>query len=315
MKISRAIFALVVASGPICLSRPAHAGDPTTADCLAANDKSITLRNQHQLRAARSELLVCAASNCPPDIRNECSRRVSEVNAAIPTMAFEAKDASGNDLSAVKVTMDGAMLTERLEGSALSIDPGEHVFVFETTGQPAVTKRFIILEGAKDRRERITFGNPEAPGGATQVSPMASPQPLSPALPTYEAPSPAPDTSSSGKTQRILGWTATGLGVVGLGLGAVFEAMRSSKLDDRAKVCESGTNCAPGSQARINALTDDARSASTLGVASFVAGGLLVAGGLVVVFTAPSAHPSGNVSFLPVVVPQFQGLMVSGHVW
>jgi hypothetical protein len=311
----RVFAVMVVALGPICVSSVARAGDPTTADCLAANDKSITLRNQHQLRAARSELLVCAASNCPADIRNECSRRVSEVNAAIPTMAFEAKDTSGNDLSAVKVTMDGVPLAERLEGSALSIDPGEHSFVFETAGQPAVTKRFIIMEGAKDRRELITFGNPEAPVAAGQAPPMAAPAPLSPALPSYEPASPAPDTTSSGKTARILGWTATGLGVVGLGLGAVFEAQRSSKLDDRAKVCASGTNCAPGSQARINALTDDARSASTLGVASFVVGGLLVAGGLTLVFTAPSGRPSGSATLLPVVLPEFQGLTVSGRVW
>jgi hypothetical protein len=50
-------------------------------------------------------------------------RRVDEINAAIPTVIFEAKDGAGGDLSAVRVTMDGEVLAERLEGTALSINP------------------------------------------------------------------------------------------------------------------------------------------------------------------------------------------------
>src|SRR5258708_32712612 len=88
----------------------ARAADPTTADCLAANESSIALRNQHKLREARSRLLVCSAATCPGDIRDECIRRVGEINAAMPTIVFETKDRAGNDLSAVQVTMDGEPL-------------------------------------------------------------------------------------------------------------------------------------------------------------------------------------------------------------
>src|SRR5882724_84046 len=120
--------------GLLALAQRARAADPTTADCIAANDGSISSRNDHNLRAARAQLLVCAASACPADVRTECTRRVAEVNAAMPTVVFAAKDQTGKDLAAVKVTMDGEPLADRLDGTALSVDPGEHSFVFDAEG-------------------------------------------------------------------------------------------------------------------------------------------------------------------------------------
>ena len=158
MKRRLSVLAPALFAGGLLLSASARAADPTTADCLAASEASFKSGNDHKLRAERAQLLICASPNCPADIRKECARRVDEVNAAIPTIIFEAKGASGADLSAVKVTMDGEVLAERLEGSALSIDPGEHTFVFETAGQPSLTKQFVIGEAQKERREAISFG-------------------------------------------------------------------------------------------------------------------------------------------------------------
>ena len=95
-----------------------QAADPTTADCLAATESSVKLGDAHKLRAERSQLLMCAAASCPRDIRKDCAGRVEEVNGQIPTIIFAAKDPSGADLNAVKVTMDSEVLTERLEGTA-----------------------------------------------------------------------------------------------------------------------------------------------------------------------------------------------------
>ena len=43
----------------------------------------------------------------PADVRDECAEHVPQLNAAIPSVVFVAQDAAGNDISAVKVTMDG----------------------------------------------------------------------------------------------------------------------------------------------------------------------------------------------------------------
>src|SRR5579864_2251399 len=119
---------ILAVAGFLLPCRSARAEGPTVADCLASSDASLKLGREHRLREERAQLLICAATDCPVVIRNECIRRVDEVNAAIPTLIFEAKDAAGNDLSAVKVTMDGEVLAQSLDGTALSIDPGLHTF-------------------------------------------------------------------------------------------------------------------------------------------------------------------------------------------
>jgi hypothetical protein len=302
------------------VSIPAFGAEPTTGQCLAANENSIALKNQHKLRAARTELLVCAASSCPADIRNECARRVAEVNAALPTIVFEAKDGSGNDVTAVKVTVDGQPLADRLEGTALSIDPGPHSFVFETPGQPPVTRQFVVQEGAKGRREQVVFGA-AAPAAAAGPPPPASGTPAfapSPELSTNGSTAPAavpPDSGTPGATQRIIGWTGVGVGAVAVGLGVFFEAQRGSKVSERDAICPSGVDCAPGTQASIDALTEDAKSAATLGAISLIGGGVLVAGGIALVLTAPKSSGVATVGVAPALAPNFQGVALSCRTW
>ena len=150
--VMRSVASLTVAVAAASSFSPAIAlaADPTTADCLAASDASLKSGNEHKLRAERSQLLVCAAPSCPADIRKDCVSRVDELNGQIPTIIFAARDLStSSDLSAVRVTMDGEVLAERLEGTALSIDPGEHTFLFETSGQAGVTKKLVIRQGVE----------------------------------------------------------------------------------------------------------------------------------------------------------------------
>jgi hypothetical protein len=268
--------AAIAAVLPMLWSPSAHAADPTTADCLAASDNSVTLINQHKLRAARSQLLVCGAASCPADVRKECFRHVDEINAAIPTIVFEARDPAGRDIGAVRVTMDGELMAERLQGTPLSLDPGEHAFVFEAAGQPPVKKQLIVRESQKDRRETITFGEPTppptpqpAPAGATWKVPEGSP------------PQPEPSAAGLG-TQKILALVAGGVGVVGLGLGTVFGLQAMSKRDDATKACPKNT-CP---DANGVSLWDDAQSAGTLSTVFFVVGGVGLAGGAALWFTA-----------------------------
>ena len=75
------------------------------------------------------------------------------MSGQIPTVVFGATDSSGAGFSAVKVTMDGEVLTERLDGTALAAEPGEHTFVFETAGYRAVTRTLLIRQAEKSRWE------------------------------------------------------------------------------------------------------------------------------------------------------------------
>jgi len=252
--------------------RDALAADPTTADCLASSDASLRLGNEHKLLAERAQLLVCAAATCPAEIRRECLSRVEEVNSHIPTIVFWAKDASGADLSAVRVTMDGALLTERLEGTALSTDPGEHSFTFETRGLPPVTRSFTILQAQKDRRELILFGTTAAPATTAIAPPLA-------------ASSPAASAPGEGLgTSRVLALVAGGVGVVGLGLGTAFGAMALSDKSDAQSLCP-GASCPTAAGVTKWSNATSTGNVSTVG---FIVGGVALAGAAVLWFTAPS---------------------------
>jgi hypothetical protein len=263
----------------------ARAADPTTADCLAASDASLKAGNQHKLRAERAQLLVCAAPSCPADIRRDCVSRVDEVNLQIPTTIFGAKDPAGSDLSAVKVTMDGEVLAERLEGTALSIDPGEHTFSFETAGQAPVTRRLLIQQAQKDRREVIQFGAP-APATAASVLPAEPPS----------------EESRGLGSQRILAMVAGGIGVAGVGLGTGLGVLAASQKSTAQGACP-GNPCATQDGANKWSTAAATGNISTI---AFVVGGLGLAGAAALWLTVPRSS-STRVGFGPGNLLQMKG--------
>jgi hypothetical protein len=181
--------------------------------------------------------------------------------------------------------MDGEILADRLEGTALSIDPGEHTFTFETTGQSAVTKKLVIQQNQKDRSEQITFGTP----GATP-----SPGPIP--LPTVET-TPAENTSHGLGTQKVLALVAGGIGVVGLGIGGAFGGVALAQKSSAKSACP-GATCA--NQADADKWST-AASSGNISTIALIVGGVCVAGAAVLWFTAPSASkgPSAQVGVGP----------------
>jgi len=272
---------LTVTATLLLLECPAQATDPTTADCLAASDASLTLDNQHKLLAERSQLLICAAATCPADIRKECLRRVDEVNGQIPTIVFEVRDASGSYLSGVKVTMDGGVLSERVEGTALSVDPGEHTFTFEAANLAPVTEKFTIPEGQKERREVITFGVRTTPPSSPLAQPAIAPPVQNPLVTDVHG----EDHQSLG-TQKVLAIVAGGVGVVGLGIGTAFGVAAISQKSDAQRACPGDSVCPTQDAANKWNSAESSGNVSTVG---FVVGSLGIVGAAVLWFTAPSS--------------------------
>jgi hypothetical protein len=236
--------------------------DPTVAECLAASDASAGFAKDHKLRAEKAQLLVCSAPTCPAEIRKDCLGHVDEVNGEVPTIIFEAKNGAGADLNAVKVTMDGEIVTQKLDGTALSVDPGEHSFTFETEGQPSVTKVLTVQQSQKDRHEVILLGPPAAPVGPS--------------------PAPTPEPSSAGMgTQRVIAIATGGVALVGIGLGAAFGGIAMSDKSSAENGCPNNRCTQAGSSKWSDAVT--AGNVSTVG---FIVGGVALAGAATLWFTA-----------------------------
>ena len=275
--------------------RLALAADPTIDQCLAASEDSLSLRKAGKLGDARKQVLVCASASCPGEVRTECESRLRELNTAQPTLVLEAKDAAGNDLSTVRVTMDGAVLVNSLDGRALAIDPGEHKFKLEISGQTPVERTFIVREGDKERRERVVFGIAPTPPPA----PVRPPAPTPPLAPT---PTAGVDTPSAGMSPLVPVGIAVGVvGLAGIGVGTGLFLKASSTLTDSENACQVGTCTVAGRTTALQLQQDAIDGASNSHIA-FVVGGVLAATGVVlVVVGAAKGHSAPAVTVVPAV--------------
>jgi hypothetical protein len=251
----------------------ARAAEPTVRDCLTASDASLKFNGEHKLRDERAQLLLCAAEGCPAEIRQECLRRFELVDQSLPSVVFEVKDGTGADVSAVRVTVDDEPLVDRLDGSALAIDPGEHRFTFEIAGKPPLEKRFLISSGQKNRRERISF-------------PLASASTL---IRTHRfARSASPEVShSSMRGQRTAALVVGGIGIAALGVGSFFGLTALSRKHAATSTCPSATCDTESGVAQW----EHARAAGNVATVAFIAGGAALAGAATLWFTDTSDVP------------------------
>jgi hypothetical protein len=299
------LLRLLLAASLAFVGTPAIA-QMTKDQCLEVNTQAQLLRRKGQLAMARAQLQRCGDPACPVLVRDDCTRMTEELERAQPTIVFDAKDGAGRDLVAVKVAVDGQPLTDRLEGAPLRVDPGAHAFTFTAEGQPPVTQTFVLKEGEKDRRERVTIGGP-----ASAAAPIP---PVSPPSPAGLPPNPPEAATAEGLgTRRILGLALGGAGVAGLALGGVFGLMTASAANQQKTDCASASSCANYAAAasdHTNAQTD-----GTISTIAFVAGGALLVGGAVLWFLpSHSAEPATAASLVvaPAVGPGGLGLSLRG---
>jgi hypothetical protein len=100
-----------------------------------------------------------------------------------------------------------------------------------------------------------------------------------------------------------------GVGAVGLGVGSAFGLKTFSQAGDSDAHCK-GTLC---DQTGVD-LRKDAHTSATISTVGFIAGGVLVAGGLVVTLTAGSSKnaPAHALWLSPAVGQAGRGLAVGG---
>jgi hypothetical protein len=264
---------LFVALLAVLLGLPAAAAaDMTKEQCIDTNTNGQNLRREGKLALAGEQFRACAAVSCPGILREDCTRRLDEVEDAQPSVIFDAKDASGRDLSSVKVRLDGQPFAERLDGTALQVDPGEHIFTFALAGVTPVTQTFVIKLGEKRRRERILIAG------------LPSPKPS----PTFETRSRAPVDSDGSRTRKIAGLVVGGVGLAGVAVGSVFGAMTFSATSQQQTDCAAPRNCTDPKKALTD--HDNAITYGTIATASMIAGGALIVTGAILVLT--TGHPS-----------------------
>jgi hypothetical protein len=153
------------------VSSPSARADEAVLECVKAAEDAQSQRSNHQLRAARLKFLLCAQPTCPMVVRNDCAGWLADVDKVMPSVVVQARDTRGVELTDVRVSVDGDVLAERLDGLAIPVDPGVHLFQFERSGVPALQQQILIREGEKGRALPITLATDPSPPSVPERPP------------------------------------------------------------------------------------------------------------------------------------------------
>lgn len=276
-------------------SAEAQTTEPPAAPANVCSDSyqqaQITRREgKSALLQARAAARTCLSSSCQGWMTADCSQWLGELDARIPTVVFSAKNSADRDLVEVAVRVDGRELATQLDGRAIEFEPGSHTFVFVAKDGAQLEKQVVVREGGKAQVVSVVF---EA--SAEELAAQRRAQHVEVLPPVHREPAP--------NTLRYVGWGGLALGALGLGLGAGFgisAAVRKGNLG-----CDDAGRCT-ASQDRI----DGGATASDISTAAFIAGGVLAAGGLVLVLWPRSSR---TIAAQPVAGPNLAGLQLGGR--
>jgi hypothetical protein len=150
----------------VAASRDARAD---AQECSAAAESGQTFRASGKWLDAREKFLACSATSCPSVVRTDCAKWASETLDGIPTIVVDARDAAGKDLTDVAVSIDGKMVTTKLDGRGIPLDPGAHKLRFEHAGHAAIDDEIVAKEQVKGRRIAVTFAKASSGGPAAET--------------------------------------------------------------------------------------------------------------------------------------------------
>jgi hypothetical protein len=216
----------------LVLSLPAVARADSAQACFDAAVDGQKQRDAGKLLAARERFIACA-KGCPEEVQKDCAKWLTDVDAALPTVVFGARDNSGHDLLDVRVSVDGTSVGNTSQGKPIPLDPGTHNVRFEREGAAPIERTLVVRVGEKNRSVVAEF---------VQV------QTAAPSVPTAT-------------------WILGGVGVVGLGVFAYFGANGLS--DYRRFGCDVG--CAPADKRSVDTQFRIADVGLVIGVASLAA--------------------------------------------
>jgi hypothetical protein len=195
------------------------------------------------------------------------------------------------------VTLDGVTIPEASLGSALPTDPGPHSIVLKAPGYKPLEL------------------NTDVPPGPATVSldvPQLEREPERPKPRTEQASVLSPVPPRPGTTQRTLGWTLGGLGVLSFA-GAGILAYRAHDLDSESRdhCLENEPNACDTEGARLR---DQARTFGNAATAATIAGAALTATGVVLLITAPKATEGRSLAVGARVTPTSSALVLTGRL-
>ena len=266
------------------------------ADCNEHIGKIATAWVAFNDAAAQSKL-----SN-QPERESVARKRAAALEPRLPRLAVDVTAAPAG----LEVKRDALVVASSAWGTAVPVDPGTHRVSVTAPGKQPWETTVTAREG-KVARVSVPRELPEV-GAAVVAVPGARPAEPGSVTP---APFPEPVVEGSSGAQRAIGWVVTSLGVAGVGVGAGFGLASLGKRNESRAHCS-----ALGCDSDGVSLRDDAVRNGNLATISMIAGGATLAGGLLLVLTAPRDAPPhervGKIRAVPTAASGGGGLSLQG---
>jgi hypothetical protein len=221
---------------------------------------------------------AAAAAALRHDKREEVARQgASALEPKLSRLMIVVPEATA--LQGLEVRRDGIALGALEWGAAIPVDPGVHAIAVGAPGRKSWSTT-VELPAKPDTLQvtipALELAAPAAPASSASGGPAAGPQ----------RETPAPSSPPPSNRWRTIGLVTGGVGLVGLGVGAVLSLVAKSAYDDsNAGHCRADNACDP------TGLQDRSRGfgLATGATVALVAGAAAVVGGAVLYFTAPNS--------------------------
>ncbi len=278
------------------------------AECLASYASGQKLRGAGKLADARAAYATCADLACPAKVRADCKLRGDAIDKLLPSIVVVAKDERGADVVDASVEIDGKLVADRLTGKAVPMDTGAHVVKVTPKGGEPMEQRILVVEGEKNRAVTFTAKAKAEPAPPPTVVEPAPPPPA----PTTPVPPPPQKDAAQDETKRrahgAVPWMVAGVGLGGAVAGVAFLKRSADIGSQEDKQCASFV-LNPGVECVRDTRKSDAQTAA---IVSFVAGGALLAGGLLWHVLEPVDKPPPPTSAPWILVGAGIGAVVVG---
>jgi hypothetical protein len=214
-------------------------------------------------------LEAAAAARCAGNSEREtyARERAASLEGGLSKITVRVKDTT---IHGLEVTRDGAAVGAAQWGLPIPADPGPHTFAAMAPGRRAWKSTVNVADGG---------ANADVTVPVLEVDPNATKT--------------AAEASKSGGlgTQRVLALVAGGIGVVGVGFGTYFTFKSKASHDETDRLCNHSSSCP--TQDGIDA-SNRAQQQGNLATIGMIVGGVGVASGLALWFTAPSAPSTAS---------------------
>jgi hypothetical protein len=213
---------------------------------------------------------------------------LARVDKLVPKLSLELH---GESPPGLRITTDDVEVGAGVLGTRLPVNPGVHAI---SATAPGKKKWSTTVRTEADGKVTVVPVGPFE--DASEAGPQAPPLPDAsanhgtaegkhPALAFDRIEKPPGETGGGWGAQKVTALVVGGVGVAGLVVGGVFGVRTLDLKNQRSQYCDANNLC----NSQGVSLDHDARTAATVSTVSFIAGGVLAAGGLVLVLTAPRA--------------------------